>query len=186
MNINEKDSKRNKIIVVSGGFDPIHIGHIRMFKHAKLYGDKLIVILNNDNWLRAKKGYAFMPEQDRKEIILSFACVDEVIITSHPPFLNGRTDVVNELIQIKNKYSKDHIYFANGGDRHKENTPELDFCKEANIQPIFNIGGDKIRSSSELVERGITWNKEITENKKLNKRKYLLNWLIAKLQNLQH
>ena len=64
------------IVAVSGGFDPVHVAHIRMFKEARKLGDKLVVINNNDNWLKKKKGYAFMSQEDRKEILLSFECVD--------------------------------------------------------------------------------------------------------------
>lgn len=71
-------------VAVSGGFDPLHRGHVRLFQEAKKLGDKLIVILNNDNWLKAKKGYAFMPQEERKEVIKAMAMVDEVILTKHP------------------------------------------------------------------------------------------------------
>ncbi len=72
-----------KTVAVSGGFDPVHIGHLRMFQKARELGDKLIVILNNDNWLKAKKGKEFMPELERAEILMEFECVDYVFITNH-------------------------------------------------------------------------------------------------------
>src|SRR3989304_5428085 len=75
--------KKSRVVAVSGGFDPLHVGHVRMFKKARALGDKLVVILNNDNWLRAKKGYAFMPEKERKELIEAFSFVDKVIVTNH-------------------------------------------------------------------------------------------------------
>jgi D-beta-D-heptose 7-phosphate kinase/D-beta-D-heptose 1-phosphate adenosyltransferase len=62
------NKKNHKIVMVSGGFDPVHIGHVRMFKEAKKLGDKLVVVVNNDNWLKLKKGYAFMPEEERKKL----------------------------------------------------------------------------------------------------------------------
>ena len=74
---------KEKIVMVSGGFDPIHIGHIRYMQEAKKLGNKLIVVINNDNWLNFKKGYAFMPQNERKEIIEAINCVDEVMITEH-------------------------------------------------------------------------------------------------------
>ncbi|MBI3626692.1 adenylyltransferase/cytidyltransferase family protein [Candidatus Uhrbacteria bacterium] len=71
-------------VAVSGGFDPVHIGHLRMFDEAKKLGTKLIVILNNDNWLRQKKGLVFMPQEQRKELIEGFRSVDQVVLTGHP------------------------------------------------------------------------------------------------------
>src|SRR3989344_1350939 len=81
----QKDSSKKKkiIVAVSGGFDPIHVGHIRMFEQAKNLGDELVVILNNDNWLKKKKGFVFIPQDERKEIIESIKRVDRVIITKH-------------------------------------------------------------------------------------------------------
>src|ERR1035437_2244381 len=74
---------KHKIVMVSGGFDPVHIGHVRMFEEAKKLGDTLIVVINNDNWLKFKKGFVFMSETDRKEIIESFRAVDKVLLTAH-------------------------------------------------------------------------------------------------------
>ncbi len=142
----KKITKKNKkVVAVSGGFDPLHIGHIRLFQEAKKLGDKLIVILNNDNWLKSKKGYFFMPENERKEIIESIDCVDEVIITEHK--LNSKDrSVCSELKKIK-----PHI-FANGGDRYKDNIPEVETCNEIGCEMVFNVGfGGKIQSSSWLL-----------------------------------
>lgn len=135
-----------KKIVVSGGFDPVHVGHLRMFQEAKRLGDYLIVILNNDNWLKKKKGYAFMPEAERKEIIEGFECVNEVILTSHEEN-DEDVSVCRELKQIK-----PDIY-ANGGDRKADNIPEYKLCNKLNIEMVFNVGGGKIQSSSELVNK---------------------------------
>ena len=134
--------------MVSGGFDPLHIGHVRMFQEAKKLGDKLIVVLNNDNWLRLKKGREFMPEHDRKEIIEALACVDEVIITGH---IEGTKDisVCKELCRIK-----PHI-FANGGDRKPDGdpVPEVALCQDLGIKVVYNVGrGGKVRSSSDLLK----------------------------------
>ena len=131
--------------MVSGGFDPVHIGHVRLFQEAKKLGDELVVVINNDNWLRFKKGFAFMSEMDRKEIVESFRFVDRVHITSHE---EETTDisVCREIELIR-----PHI-FANGGDRKQDNIPEYELCNRLGIEMVFNVGdGGKIRSSSELV-----------------------------------
>jgi cytidyltransferase-like protein len=140
--------KKPIVVAVSGGFDPVHIGHIRMFKEAKKLGDKLVVILNNDHWLHTKKGFSFMPETERKEVIESLKHVDEVVLTDHTP---GDTD--RSVCQALRKV-KPHI-FANGGDRKPSGdpVPEVDVCNELQIQMIYNIGkGGKVQSSSWLVD----------------------------------
>ena len=140
--------KSKKVVMVSGGFDPVHIGHVRMFEEAKKLGDELVVVLNNDNWLKFKKGYTFMSDTDRKEIIESFRSVDRVVLTSHEPNTDDIT-VCRELELIR-----PHI-FANGGDR-KENVPvpEYEICAKLGIEMVFNIGhGGKVQSSSELVKK---------------------------------
>lgn len=144
--MNKKISKKSKIVVaVSGGFDPPHIGHIRLFKEAKKLGDDLVVILNNDNWLRAKKGHVFMPENERKELLEALSSVDKVILTKHPS--NPKDiSVCRELLEIQ-----PHI-FANGGDRNKHNIPEVAMCNKIGCQLVFNVGtGGKIQSSSWLL-----------------------------------
>ncbi len=142
-------SHKKIVVAVSGGFDPIHIGHTRLFKKAKSFGDKLVVILNNDNWLRQKKGFTFLSQDERKEILESLKWVDRVIITEHEP---GPKDmsVCKELKRLKPDI------FANGGDRAKNTLPgpEVVVCKEINCKMVFNIGeGGKIQSSSWLLEK---------------------------------
>lgn len=137
--------RKPKVVVVSGGFDPVHIGHVRMFNEAKKHGDKLVVILNNDNWLRAKKGYTFMSEQDRMEIIKAFAAVDEVMLTEHEP---GTKDP--SVCVALRKVRPD--VFANGGDRKEDNIPEYALCEEMGTEMVFGIGyGGKVQSSSWLL-----------------------------------
>ena len=138
--------KHKKIIVaVSGGFDPIHIGHVRLFQEAKTMGDELVVILNNDNWLFKKKGYVFMPEKEREEIIKAIAGVDRVVLTSHPKNPKDMS-VRAELKKIRPRV------FANGGDRTRRNIPELAAAKEIGCRFVFNVGkGGKVQSSSLLV-----------------------------------
>lgn len=146
----EKQLKNGKIVVaVSGGFDPIHIGHVRLFNDAKKLGDELVVILNNDNWLKAKKGFVLMPENERKEIIESLKPVDRVVISGHRENFKDRS-VCAELLSLRPDI------FANGGDRDKNTLPgpEVAVCKEINCQMVFNVGeGGKVQSSSWLAKK---------------------------------
>lgn len=137
------------VVAVSGGFDPVHIGHVRYIRESRALGDKLIVILNNDAWLINKKGFVFMPEHERKEILEAIAGVDEVVLTDH---VHGETDrsVCRTLAAVR-----PHI-FANGGDRHPEGdpVPEAILCEELGIEMVYNVGqGGKVQSSSALAER---------------------------------
>lgn len=147
--------KTEKIVAVSGGFDPLHIGHVRMFEEARRLGDWLVVILNNDNWLKKKKGYVFMDEKERKEILLSLRSVDEVLITNHKK--NPQDMSVCEALEKV----KPHI-FANGGDRDKKDSknkssslnPETILCKQLGTKIVFGVGrGGKVQSSSWLVNK---------------------------------
>ena len=131
-------------MMVSGGFDPIHVGHTRLLRDACIqnpYYD-LIVALNSDEWLIRKKGYYFMNWYDRAEILLSIQNVYDVVP------VDDADDTVCEAIR-RIKPDK----FLNGGDRTPRNTPENDICAELKIEQQWGIGGDKIRSSSELVQR---------------------------------
>ena len=131
----KKIAKKNKVVAVSGGFDPIHIGHVRMFEEAKKLGGKLVVIINSDEWLRRKKGGHFMSATERAEIIQSFKCVDEVYLHK-----SVKPDVCGALENIKPDI------FANGGDRKKEeDIPEAEVCQKLGIEMVFNVGGKKNR-----------------------------------------
>tara|TARA_B100000575_G_scaffold15995_1_gene11276 strand:- start:1618 stop:2394 length:777 start_codon:yes stop_codon:yes gene_type:complete len=133
-----------KIIVVSGGFDPLHSGHVAYFKSAKELGDKLIVALNSDDWLINKKSKFFMPFSERKAIIKSIGCVDKVI--------NFKDDeagsCINALEKVKTLYPKDEIFFANGGDRNNDNIPEMSVD---GIKFLFSVGGDDKKNSSSWI-----------------------------------
>ncbi len=128
-------------IAVSGGFDPIHKGHIRMLKDACSYGD-LIIILNGDSWLERKKGKPFMSADERKEILESIRYVHRVYIH------NSKLDDVSDALKLLRP-----TYFANGGDRNEENTPESSVCRDLGIVELYNIGGEKVQSSSWLLEK---------------------------------
>lgn len=144
-----KTNKKPVVVAVSGGFDPLHVGHVRMFNEAKKLGDKLVVILNNDNWLRKKKGAEFMPEAERKEIIEAIASVDEVVITSHPENPEDMS-VCRELQIVKPDI------FAQGGDRNVANIPacEVALQQELGFKVVENVGrGGKVQSSSWLLKR---------------------------------
>ena len=166
-----KKNKKEKIVAVSGGFDPLHIGHIRMFQEAKKLGNKLVVILNNDNWFDVKGKPVFMSEKERKEIIEALECVDEVLISGHR---KGTKDisVCKELLKIK-----PHI-FANGGDRKPDDcdlpSSEYKVCKKLGIEMVFNVGyGGKIRSSSELLKE---YSKKIRKVIKTKNRKEIASF----------
>ena len=140
---------RAECIVVSGGFDPIHVGHLRMFKEASELAPKLIVIVNNDNFLIEKKGYVFMPITERIEIIEGFGFVDMVVESVDKDL------TVCETLQWLAK-KENVIIFANGGDRNNTDAiPEADVCRENKIAMKFNVGGGKIQSSSSLVVKEI-------------------------------
>ena len=139
--------KSERWVAVSGGFDPLHIGHVRMFKAARSLGDKLVVIINNDNWLRKKKGFVFMPQRERAEIIKAFPFVDRVVFTDHVKD-DEDMSVVRALTKLK------PAIFANGGDRKPSGdpVPEVALCKKLGIRMIYNVGaGGKVQSSSWMI-----------------------------------
>lgn len=130
----------NETVMISGGFDPLHVGHLRMIKEASKHG-KLIVVINSDEWLIRKKGYSFMAWEDRKELIEGYSEVWKVVSVD---------DSDNTVCEALRGEKPD--FFANGGDRLIGNTPEKEVCEELNIKMIWNIGGEKIRSSSDIVK----------------------------------
>ena len=130
-----------KKVAVSGYFNPLHIGHIRLLKEAKELGDYLVVILNNDQQVKLKGSVPFMKIADRKEIVESLKYVDEVFIS-----IDKDKSISQSLTQVKPDI------FANGGDRHQEEIPETKVCQAYNIKMVDNVGGQKIRSSSSLIK----------------------------------
>jgi len=130
--------------MVSGGFDPLHIGHLRMIKEAAQHG-KVIVVVNSDAWLLRKKGFIFMPFEERKEIIEGYTEVDRVEAVD-----DSDGTVCEALWRLK------PTYFANGGDRTSNNTPEMRVCEQLGIEMLWSVGGGKIQSSSEMVANATT------------------------------
>ena len=142
-----------KIVIVSGGFDPIHSGHISYFKSAKKLGEKLIVALNSDAWLIKKKEKFFMPFEERKIIIENLSMVDEVIDFEDDE-LGSATKA---LIKIKKSCPDDEIIFCNGGDRTKNNVPEMQI-KDVTFE--FGVGGADKKNSSSWILKDYQYEKE--------------------------
>jgi len=136
-------SKEKKVtVMVSGGFDPVHVGHIRMIREASEYGD-VIVVANSDDWLHRQKGFVFMDFHQRAEIL---SAIKGVIVVDS---VNDADDTVCEAIRRHRP-----TYFANGGNRRKENTPEALLCSELEVELLWGIGGnEKITSSSNLIKK---------------------------------
>lgn len=132
---------------MSGGFDPIHSGHLAYLKAAKALGDELVVGVNTDDWLFRKKGASFMPWHERKKIVESIKDVDYVVT------FNDDDNSARQLItRVRENNPDAKLIFANGGDRTKENIPEMD-VKDHNLEFVFGVGGDdKMNSSSWILE----------------------------------
>ena len=134
-----------KIILVTGGFDPLHSGHIEYFKAAKQLGNLLVVGINSDAWLARKKGRAFMPVAERKAIIQNLYQVHKVI-----EFDDSDGSAIDAIRQVKEMFPRDTVVFANGGDRTKDNIPEMIF---EDVEFVFGVGGtNKANSSSWILE----------------------------------
>lgn len=144
-----------KVILVTGGFDPIHSGHIEYFKAAKQLGNVLVVGLNSDDWLTRKKGRPFMNWQERASILSEFTVVDRVI-----NFDDSDNTAKDAIRKVRECYTDAHIVFANGGDRTAENIPEMD-TTDQNVSFEFGIGGNnKMNSSSWILDE---WKTQKTE-----------------------
>ena len=136
-----------KVVLVTGGFDPLHSGHIAYFNAAKELGDILVVGVNSDEWLVRKKGRSFMPLDERKCIIANLAVVDNAI-----SFDDSDNSAKNAILEVREMYPTAKIIFANGGDRTAKNIPEMD-VPDDNVEFVFGVGGEhKMNSSSWILE----------------------------------
>lgn len=131
----------DRIVLVSGGFDPLHKGHVRLIEGAAQAGT-VVVALNSDAWLMKKKGYVFMPWAERREILMALRNVSEVVAVN-----DQDGSVAAAIREVKPKL------FANGGDRTEPNIYELAACKSVGARMLINIGGGKVQSSSALVRQ---------------------------------
>jgi D-beta-D-heptose 7-phosphate kinase/D-beta-D-heptose 1-phosphate adenosyltransferase len=137
----------NRVVLCTGGFDPLHSGHIEYFKAARALGDILVVGVNSDAWLTRKKGKYFMPGTERVAIIENLRMVNHCIL-----FNDDDDTAVQAIRNVKMMYPNSTIIFANGGDRTAENIPEMSV---KGVEFVFGVGGDyKKNSSSQLLK---TW-----------------------------
>ena len=134
-----------KIVLITGGFDPLHSGHIAYFKAARALGDILVVGVNSDAWLTRKKGSPFMPINERIEIVRNIQGVDAVI-----DFNDDDGSANHAIQQVRQNYPLYKIIFANGGDRTKTNIPEMD-CGVDNLEFAFGVGGEDKKNSSSWI-----------------------------------
>lgn len=134
------------IVLVSGGFDPLHVGHVRMIEAARSYG-RVEVALNSDDWLARKKGYVFMPWVERAEILCALGAVSRVV-----PVDDSDGTVAAAILELWPQY------FANGGDRGEPNPREAEACARRGCVMLFGVGGGKVQSSSELVRNQLLAN----------------------------
>ena len=130
--------------IVSGGFDPIHEGHIAMIKEAASVSDGVIVLVNSDEWLCRKKGRNFQNIKTRRTILENIKGVVDVL-----EFDDKDNSAADGIRRARKKYPSEHLVFANGGDRGKDNIPEGAVCEECLVDMAFGVGGnDKVNSSS--------------------------------------
>ena len=150
-------SKKYKVILISGGFDPVHKGHIECIQKAKKLAEEVWIGLNNDSWLRRKKGKSFMKEGERKFIMESLRDVDYVYVMN--PLIHGDDTAIDFIDHARKKFvnqngdlPKGVMAFGNGGDRTETTTPENDVCNSYGIESVWGLG-KKIQSSSWLLEK---------------------------------
>ncbi len=144
----KKQGNMRKIVITSGFFNPLHLGHINYLREAKNLGDFLVVIVNNDEQVKIKQSVPFMPEQERIEIVRAIRYVDEVFLS-----IDKDKSVCESLKAVARIHPDCELFFANGGDRHQGNIPEFEVCRQFNIKMVDNVGGGKVQSSSWLLKK---------------------------------
>jgi cytidyltransferase-like protein len=141
-----------RVSVISGYFNPIHSGHIDYIRSASLLGDALIVIVNNDSQVEKKGSSPFQDEEERVKIVQNIKGVSRAIVS-----VDNTADVCNSLRLIHSQYKDDPFFdemvFCNGGDRKEGGVPEDILTKELGIRMVYNVGGEKTQSSSNLISR---------------------------------
>ena len=138
-----------KVVITSGYFNPLHIGHMNLIREAKKLGDFLVVIVNNDQQVKVKGSMPFMPEKERMDIVKDIKHVDAVFLS-----IDEDLPISKSLMTVANQY-KGELFFAKGGDRNADNIPESEkkVCEEFNIKVIDGVGGGKVQSSSSLLSK---------------------------------
>lgn len=140
----------SRIAIASGGFDPLHVGHVQYLENSALEADALIVGVNSDEWLKRKKGAFFMPFEERARIVKALRCVDFVV-----PFDDSDGSARGLIKTVMGMFPGNNQYlFCNGGDRNAKNIPEMDI-RDDRLQFVFDIGGVKTGSSSEYLQRWV-------------------------------
>jgi len=134
-----------EIVLISGGFDPIHSGHIAMIEEASNHG-AIVVLLNSDKWLINKKGKFFLPFKERKTIMFALKNIIDVI-----DFNDDDKSCIEGIKKAIKKYPNKKIKFANGGDRNDKSTPETDFCNKNDVETLWKIGGNYKKNSSSWI-----------------------------------